>query len=196
MENHPKVTREQVKTTWLDVLKALKMILVDPVGGLPKAFETLGKRPALLAGIFLAVVFDVLVFLGVTLSVSKWSRPGVSGYLRLILMGFVLVASVAVASLLIRLVFRGRGCIEGDVFIAGWAALPFGIVMLFTGILGMGNAEIILILSALGACYTILILYGGCTGISQIGKKLAAPAVSIILVVGGWLSKIILTSLA
>ena len=44
-------------------------------------------------------------------------------------------------------------------------------------------------------CYTVLLLYGGCTQVSKLPEAASAPAVALILLLGGWLSKILYVAL-
>jgi hypothetical protein len=64
-------------------------------------------------------------------------------------------------------------------------------MLLITGILGMGNIEVIALVSVFALSYTVLILYTGCTQISQISKVRAVPAVPLIILIAGWISKIV-----
>jgi hypothetical protein len=64
-------------------------------------------------------------------------------------------------------------------------------MLLIAGILGMGNIEVVALVSVFALSYTILILYTACTQISEISKVRAVPAVPIIILIAGWLSKIV-----
>ena len=91
-----------------------------------------------------------------------------------------------------RKVFRGQsGTLESDVFIAGVSVLPFGFASLLAGVLGVGNLEVSAIVAVFALSYTILILYTGCTRISGISEARAVQAVPIIILIAGWLSKIL-----
>ena len=55
----------------------------------------------------------------------------------------------------------------------------------------MGEFEVIAVGLVFALSYTILILFTGCTPISQIAVVRAVPAVPIIILVPAWLSKIV-----
>lgn len=200
---------KKVKVASQDALSAFKVFAVNPVGGLSVAFESIDRHRALWAGIFFIVVFDVLMLLGMLLGVKKLQGglasfmgfyPSFGGIkfgdvLKLLIFGAIPPLSIALSSLLARKSFRGTEGFEGDVFIAGAALLPFGFFSLITGLLGIANFEVIAILLVFAICYTILILYSGCTKISKISEGGAALAVPIMLLLSAWFSKIILSVL-
>jgi hypothetical protein len=179
-----------------DAVEAFKLFATNPVGKMPVSFETLGEQRALGVGIVFAVVFDVCVLFGTYLSLPKWSRPDdIGGFLKIIVFGAVPFLSIVVASALARKIFSGSGSFGGDSFVAGACLLPFGILVLLLGIVGLGNFEIIGILATFAVSYGILILYTGCTRISKISDASSALAVPIILLLSGWLTKILFTAM-
>lgn len=188
---------EKVKIRSQDALRAVKIIAVNPVGGLPGAFASLEKRQAMEVGIVFAVVFEICVVIGLYLALPGWAgSPGIGEILKLLILGIVPFAATAGASALARQVFRGSGgSIESDVFIAGTSVLPFGIVSLLAGILGAANFEVVAIVGIFTLSYTILILYAGCTRISGISEARASLAVPVIVLIAGWLSKILFSAM-
>ncbi len=108
----------------------------DPVAGLSVAYESLGAARALSVGISFGVVFTVCVLFGTYRLIPGGIRPpGVGGFFKLLVCAFVPFVSLAGASALGRLVFRGKGGLSNDSFIAGASLLPFGLVMLLSSIL-------------------------------------------------------------
>ncbi|MDA8162903.1 MAG: hypothetical protein M0022_08410 [Desulfobacteraceae bacterium] len=63
------------------------------------------------------------------------------------------------------------------------------------GLLGIGNFNVILILLVFTICYTILVLYSGCTKISKISEGGSAIAVPLMLILSAWFSKLIFSVL-
>lgn len=114
---------------------------------------------------------------------------------KLILGLAVPFVSIAVSSAVARNLFRGEGRMEGDIFIAGSALLPMGFLILLTSILGMANIEVIFILSIFAWCYTILMIYTGCTKISNISDSGSAIAVPLMIMLSAWLTKVVFASL-
>lgn len=199
----------KVKTASQDALSAFKVFAVNPVGGLSTAFESIDKTRALWAGIFFALVFDVLMLLGMYLGIKKVQGgigsllgfyPSLEGLrfgdvIKLLIFGAIPFISLAVSSIVARKIFRGTDGVEGDVFIAGAALLPFGFFAFLMGVLGIANFEVVAILFVFAICYTILILYSGCTKISKISEGGAALAVPLMLLLSAWFSKIIFSAL-
>jgi hypothetical protein len=171
--------------------KVLKAAALNPVETLSTVFRGLKKREALETGLVLAGIFDLCAVIGLYLMVPLWAgQPGFGDILKLLLLGIVPPATIAGASILARKVFQGStGTIESDVFIAGISLLPTGLLLLIAGILGVGNIEPIALVSVFALSYTILILYTGCTQISEISKSHAVPAVPTIILIAGWISK-------
>jgi len=63
--------------------------------------------------------------------------------------------------------------------------VPTGPMLLVAGLLGAGNIEVVALVSVFAISYTILILYTGCTQISEISKVRAVPAVPTIILIAG-----------
>ncbi len=192
----PSEVGERVKTASKDAMQAIKVFAANPVGGLPAAFENLDEARAIGVGIAFAVVFVFCVFAGVYMILPAWSRPSdIGSFFKVLIFGAVPFVSIVGASALARKIFGGAGSFGGDSFIAGASLLPFGFLVLLGGILGIGNFEIIAFLSVFALCYTILMLYTGSTRISKISESRAALAVPIMVIVSGWLTKVLYTAM-
>jgi len=176
-------------TAW----RIVKAAVLNPVEELPTVFRGLKRKEALEVGLVLAGVFDIFAAIGLYLMLPRWAgQPGFGDVLKVLLLGVVPSSAITGASFLARKAFRGSPeSIEADVFVAGVSLLPTGLMLLIAGILGMGNIEVVALVSVFALSYTILILYTGCTQISQISKVRAVPAVPIIILIAGWISKIV-----
>ncbi len=179
------------QTASLDAWSAMKRLFPDPVGGPSAAFEALGETRAKGAGIAFAVLFVLLVTVGIYLALPKWSRPGFGDILKLALWGLVPFASLAGAFFLARRIIRSQGSFGSDLFIAGAALIPAGLLALATGLLGIGNFEVITVLGVFAASHTLLMLYGGCTRVSKMSDASSAVAIPVILLFTAWISKVI-----
>lgn len=102
--------------------------------------------------------------------------------------------SIAEASFVTRKLFRGAGSIKADIFIAGTALIPITLFILISYFLGLVNLEIIAVFSVIAITYTILMIYTGCHQISKIPENGSALAVSVMLILSGWLFKILVVS--
>lgn len=181
--------------------KAFGILALNPVGGLCSAFESLSLLQALQAGIVFSLAFALCFAIGARQMLGGsllWMGRGDSWLafaLKLTLVGLVLVLGMVGAQFLARKAFRGSGSFEGDLFVAAIALLPFGLLSLLAGLLGQGNAELILIVGMVAFCFCVLILHGGCREVSKIGEPWASLAVPLVLLVSGWLSNVMLKAL-
>ena len=187
---------DKVKAASKDSLQAFLKFATDPVAGLSGAYESLGAARALSVGISFGVVFTLCALLGAYRLIPEFARPpGVGGFFKMLVCAFVPFVSLGGACALARLVFRGKGGLSNDSFIAGASLLPFGCVMLLSTILGAGNMEVISALAVFALCLTILMLFAGCTRISKMSERSATLAVPLVLLLSAWFSKIIYTAM-
>lgn len=115
--------------------------------------------------------------------------------LKIVLVAFLPLFSLAGAVALVRLVTSGRGCLGFDVLIAGTALLPLGLLVPLAVLLGPYNVEVIVFLYLMSLCLSVLVLNSGFTrviGLSDRGAVLAIPAT---LMLTAWLFKVAVTSL-
>lgn len=188
----------KVKLTLDDAIKGLKIFALNPVGGLPDFFKGLGKERALAVGIAFGL-FYVFCFVFSMGSLAEdltyfldFLDIEISSF-QLILLSVGNFLSIVGASFLTRKIFRGYGQIQGDTFIAGVALAPISFLILFTKLLGIGNAEIVTVVAIIAITYTILMLYTGCNKISGIAETASALSVSAMIILSVWLYKILIS---
>ena len=194
-ENPNEVASEvasKVKSTLNDAIQGLKIFLINPVGGLPVFFQGLGKERALGVGIAFGIAYVVCFVFACQKYLTQLSSN--SSLFNLILASAANFLSIAGASFLTRKLFRGYGSFQGDIFIAGVALVPASLLLLMSSLLGITNLEIIVIVMVVAITYTILMIYTGCHKISGIPENAAAFAVSVMLLLSGWLFKILILS--
>lgn len=193
----PSEPAEKVKALGNRVWKVFLAVFANPVEGLPPSFERLQKREALETGIAFAVLFDICALFGLYMMLPRWAgQPGIGDILKMLLFGFVPPAALTGALFLARKVFRATaGTIESDVLTAGVSVIPTGILLLVSGVLGIGNLEVSAVVAVFALSYTILILFTGCTRIAGIAQVRAVPAVPIIILIAAWISKIVFTAI-
>lgn len=183
---------DKMKAASKDTLHAFLKFATDPVGGLSVAYQSLGDARALSVGITFGIVFTLCTLLGSYHLIPEYARsPGVGGFFRLLVCAFIPFPSLAAAAALARVVSHGKGGLSNDTFIAGASLLPFGAAILLSSILGAGNYELIGALSLFALCLTVLMLFAGCTRISAISERLATIAVPLMLLLSGWLTKVV-----
>ena len=194
-ENPNEVASEvasKVKSTLNDAIQGLKIFLINPVGGLPVFFQGLGKERALGVGIAFGIAYVVCFVFACQKFLTQFSSN--SSLFNFILASAANFLSIAGASFLTRKLFRGYGSFQGDIFIAGVALVPASLLLLISSLLGITNVEIIVIVMVVAITYTILMIYTGCHKISGIPENAAAFAVSVMLLLSGWLFKILILS--
>ena len=194
-ENPNEVASEvasKVKSTLNDAIQGLKIFLINPVGGLPVFFQGLGKERALGVGIAFGIAYVVCFVFACQKFLTQLSSN--SSLFNLILASAANFLSIAGASFLTRKLFRGYGSFQGDIFIAGVALVPASLLLLISSLLGITNVEIIVIVMVVAITYTILMIYTGYHKISGIPENTAAFAVSVMLLLSGWLFKILILS--
>ena len=181
------------QTAW----KVVKVVIIDPVEGLPAAYTVLQKQEALKTGLVFAGIFDLCAFIGLLLTLPHWAgTPSFGDVVKILLFGTVPPIALTGAIAAGRKILRGtNGTIESDVFIAGVSLIPIGIVFILAGLLGIGNIEVIALVAVFAESYAILILYTGCSQIYRIRTIRAVPAVPAIIVIAGWLSKLVFAAL-
>ncbi|MEP7326688.1 MAG: zinc ribbon domain-containing protein [Gemmatimonadota bacterium] len=187
---------DRMKSASSDAFGAFKTFATNPVGGLSEAYDGLGAGKALAVGITFGVVFALCIVLSVYRIMGSAFFPGVGGFLKILVIAVVPFVALFAAAAGVRTVFRGEGALGSDSFMAGAALLPFGLMMLLMSLLGpssMGNT--MYFLSIFAITLTILMLFAGITRINKISERMATIAIPVMLVVTGWLTKLIYTEM-
>jgi hypothetical protein len=193
-----KQAREASGNAWM----AFRTLAVNPVGGLPGTFASLGASRALQVAVVFAVFFDLCFVIG-AYRLARTSFPwgfgvGESWFgivAKLVVLGVVPIVASTGALLLARKLLRGQGSPIGDFFIATTALLPQGVAALLSGVLGAGNPEVIAILVIFALCLSVLLIHQGCREVSRIGEPGASLAVPVVVLLSLWLSKILMAAL-
>lgn len=174
---------EVVKTTFQDAWATAKTFMPNPLGGLLQAFTRLERQRALNVAMVFGVTFEVCFVLGMSLILQRLEAPSHTGFLLLIIIGIIPFVNLTVTSGFARLIFKVKGSLTGDLFIAGASLLPLGLLLLVSGILN--NWAVSAILAVFALCYMILILYSGCSKIANISEEKSALTVPIMLLLSG-----------
>jgi hypothetical protein len=70
-----------------------------------------------------------------------------------------------------------------------------GLATLLGGLVGVGNAEVVLLMFFFAFVYLILVLYAGFTRVAGMSERAGAPAVPVALLLAGWVCKVVFASL-
>lgn len=162
-----------------DAVKAFKVLVKNPVGGLKEAYETLGPTSAMSVGIVFAVVFVLFYLLG------NWLGPGFGsfGYAMKHLLFAALFAGAAVGGCAAaQAIFKGEGGPQAAVFVGGAGLLPLAVASLLLLILAKSFLIVGIVLIFALTTSTIM-LYSGCTTVLRVSEIVATVLVPLIFLV-------------
>ena len=165
-------------------LEAMQTFLPSPMGGLLPAFARLDESTAIKTSLVFAIAFDLCFVLGISLLHQADGVFSRTSPVSLAILGLVPFLNLATVGGTTRLLSRRAGSFAGDLFIAGAALIPLGLMVLLMGIfalLGMGHNLVNTVLAAFAGSYAVLILYSGCNQISNFSETMAGVMVPILL---------------
>lgn len=164
------------RSYWALALGSIPSIIFNPSDNLLPAFAKLTPVPAAWTGLLYGLTTVGCLVLSQEIQQNAAFQYFRVELLRIGLIGCVAYLSLTLASAISRPLARGRGSLAGDFFLTGVAALPMAILALAGGFgLGIGlGGEILKIITG---CYSVLILYIGCTQISNIDEPRAMVVV-------------------
>jgi curved DNA-binding protein CbpA len=163
-------------------LSNLPGMVVNPSGNLLPAFARLTPIQAGWAGLLYgSIAVSCWIF-------GNWmTKTGAFLLLPSALTGLAAYLSVAIALTLTRLVAaRGRGSYFGDLFLSGVASLPIALFILLSSAAAPLGSSFFSVFWVISGCYSILILYIGCTQLSNIDEPRAMVAVPFIVLILRW----------
>jgi hypothetical protein len=190
--------KSQVKGAANDVFVTLRNFGIDPVGGLPEAYNGLGERRALGVGLAFGVAFAICFAIAIAQIPYFFlfsDLTGFGGFSKLLTIGTVPFIALAAASFLVGKIGHATTSMQMSAFIAGVALLPLGLTMLFGSIAGTGNIEVIAAVVLVAVCLHVLILFAGLTKIGVATDKVASYSVPAMLIASAWLSKVLFVAL-
>lgn len=181
--------KEKVQAASKDALQAFKILVTDPVNGLLQVFDSLGDKRARSVGLIFGLCFALSV---VFLFYNKF----LSGTMTLEIAFKVFLASLVpyigfTVGCAVPRMITGKGSLCHDSFVGGVALLPITLLILIGSFLGIGNIEIVLILTLFSFCLTVLMIFFGLTRVSKISERVATIAVPVVILIALWASKII-----
>ncbi|MEP7097772.1 MAG: hypothetical protein ABI748_08930 [Dokdonella sp.] len=191
---------ERVRDASRDALAAFRMFAGDPVGGLAGACATLGPKKSLSVGLAFGVAGAFAVALGVSLGAGGllWlgGMSGLGGFIKISLAAVVPFASLLGVTVAIRSFSHGSGELGEAAFIAGASLLPLAVAALASGLLGIGNFEVIALLYTFALSTAFLMLFAGLTHVIQLSSRGATLALPAMVLLTAWLSKVIYAALS
>ena len=190
-----------LKTASKEAIASLRSFAGDPVGGLAPACESLGEASARRVGVAFGIAATAGFLLGGYLALPEFLRRdlfdflGFGGVLKALGFAVMPFACAVLGGHGMRRILGGRGSTGGDLFIGGAAALPAAAAMILNGVLGLENSTLVLVVSVLAGCTSILMLFSGFTRISKLTDRAATVSVPAVVLLGMWLAKLLATSI-
>jgi hypothetical protein len=169
-----------------DAFAAFLKFIVDPVGGLPSAYESLGNKASLSAGIVFCIAFVIFCLLGVKI-VEQFVQSGLLSmiggvWVRVILTVFMPCICLPFSLLVIRSLGSSVKDFHADIFIAGSALLPLGMFILLSALLAQ-FWQVVAVSAIFAWSYLLLILFTGLTRIYRISEARTAILLPLVLTV-------------
>lgn len=184
------------KEAGTDALTAIGRVAVDPIAGLSSSYNTLGEQRARGAGIAFGVAFALITALAMSIAASKSGLPGgmklFFGSAFLALVPFAAIAATGEGA---RRVLRGSGTTGGSIFTAGVALQPIAALFILAAFLGVGNFEVVALLSLFAFTFMMCILFAGSTRLTGLPERFAPLAIAVMLLAAMWLTKIAASSM-
>ena len=183
-----------------DALRAIELLVTDPVGRLGEACASLGDQRAMAAGIVFGAVFELcyLLWPSTFLGLSLGEPTGVRRILVPLAAGALLFLGLALGSLVVRTIFGGagpsaslralsersesKGSFRRDLFVAGVTLLPMAALIIFQK-LSWESPLACALAYPFALSFTVLLLYSACTEMHKLSRRAASLAVPVILLV-------------
>ncbi|MGQ4647159.1 DnaJ domain-containing protein [Lyngbya aestuarii] len=179
-----------VKSLLTNLVQVSFSLVVNPAGGMLSGYANLEKRQALAVGIVFAGIFN---FCFVFWSYVGWRNIFEAYLWELMSVGLVPFFTLVAIGSIARVVSRSSGSLAGDIYLAGASLLPLGFLALASSGSTVLGSQVMLIIGVFASCYTVLILYSGCTQISGMSDTVAALTLPVMLLVSGWLTYLAVT---
>ncbi len=198
----PAFNTERAVAASKDAARAIRLLLVDPVGSIGAAYDAFRSRQAMDVGIALCALFVLASILATRMLAGAAQRfsMGIMGsigfkeVIQIALLAAIPIISVAAIFTAMQLIAGKRQELSRTLFATGAILLPASFFNVIGGILGLANAEVIALAALFALCYTILLLYAACRDVLKVASPIAAVAVPLIILGTAWLTKIILAA--
>lgn len=202
--------QEKAKAGVQDAWTASKRLILNPVGGIGEAYESLGNDRAFVVGIVFAVLFDLCVLFAAYKAFSAMgafdsrggfddlphaarghhtSNESAAPLVKFALVAAVPLVSIALATLVFRKVVGAAGSFKGDVFVAGASLLPLGLGTVLVSLIGLQNFQVVIGIGVFSLCIVVLVLYAGLTKVAKIPEHVASWGVPATVIIAAWILK-------
>jgi len=200
----PAINAERVGAASRDAFRAITLLLRDPVGSIGAAYDAFTPRQVLDVGITLCAAFIVSCVIATRMIAGAAQRFG-GGFVAFnigfkevittLLVGSVPVGSIVAILTFLQVIAKKPRDLRRALFAGGAALVPMAFLNVLGGILGMANAEVLMLVGLFVLCYTVLLIYAGCHLVIGISSAWSAAAVPVVVIATAWLTKIILVAM-
>jgi hypothetical protein len=202
--------KAQIKAGSQDAMQAFMVLLKDPVGGIADSFKMFDSGRAMIVGLIFGGVYAIAATIAALILFNAFSGllgglmgggtgmgmpgtgPSAGVIFKIFFLYLVQSASLMAGCFLTRMIFKGEGDLNSDIYIGGACLLPAAAGVLLGALLFNVTWWLMLIPYIFALCYNILMLYSGCLQITKIEEAKAALAVPVIVVISGGILYIVL----
>jgi hypothetical protein len=194
---------QRIASSSMDAFGAVRRLATDPVAGLAGAYTALGETRAQAAGVALCALFAIISATGIVFGERRWfgsllsnAPEGVSGFFKLVIALLILPAVMTAITFAFRKILRASPGWTADVFTCGAALTPIAVAILLSGVVAGSSVGLITVLLTFGWIYLLIMLFAGISRLGALTEKTAAPVLPVVVLLTGWLSKVIFTALS
>lgn len=162
-------------------ITAIKLIIIDPMGGQGNAWKILGPDRGMLAGIACLVLYVGLPFIFSLL--QGYGKETLGDMVKLIIFFLLVPGLVGFVSYILGMLGAKKASIQAAIFTSGIAMLPLVLIMAITFLVGISNFEVILVVGIFGITSFCLLLNAGLTQVHELSSKISFWAVPLVIAV-------------
>lgn len=171
-----RVSQHLITAVWQTVLAAL----INPTQCGFMAYRQYRPWQAIAVGLILALAYVACFSAGLRLLLTGFRQADSFSLIRSVLLGLLPFVGVSGLHWAARNSLAGAGRLAGDVFAAAVALIPASLATLLIPIF---PGTLALLIGAIAISYSVLLLYGGCTQISNLAPGRSAMITALMLVV-------------
>lgn len=186
---------ETGKATVSDTVTAIKQLQQDPTQGLMGALQSLGDERAFKVGLFLCIVFPIVMWSAIVRGVTSVFGVfdaliplsnfdiGIAEHIRGLLLCGTPVYALILGFIGIRKCFNAKGTVNQYTFITGICLLPITLNALLFWILGFNGLELSSLFAIISSSLLVLLLNSAVTNVLGLTAQKSLWLVPLLLVV-------------
>lgn len=172
---------EQAKIATGHAFTAIKMLIVDPMGGQGEAWKLLGPEKGLLAGL---ACLALVIALPLSYVYVSWGLGTASLVEQIKFIGFLILIPGILAGCTYFLAFivTKNKDVRSSIFTTGIASLPFSCLLILTWLIGFGNVEVLILAAVCFVVFFLQLLNAGLVQVHAIPTKIAFYVTPVLLI--------------